>query len=65
MHTMLDDILYSLRFVSPFAAICGVLAIISLVMYLITKWREFFMIGLTAGIYTIPFIFWSANHYRY
>ena len=65
MHTMWSDILYSLRFISPFAAICAALAIGSLVMYLITKWREFFMIGLTSAIYTIPFIFWGANHYRY
>ncbi len=65
MHTMWSDILYSLRFVSPFAMICALLAIVSLVMYLITKWREFFMIGLTATIYTIPFVFLGANHYHY
>ena len=65
MHTLWEDIFYSLRFVSPFAMICAVIATVSLVLYLITKWREFFMIGLTAGVYTIPFILWGANSYRY
>jgi hypothetical protein len=65
MHSIWSDILWNMRFVSPFAFICGVLAIGSLTMYLITKWREFFMIGLTAAIYSVPFLLWGANHYRH
>lgn len=65
MHSLWSDILWSLRGVSPFAFICGILAIVSLVLYLITRWREFFMVGVTATIYTVPFILWGASHYRH
>jgi hypothetical protein len=65
MHSFWSDILYTLQGVSPFALICGLLAIISLTLYLITRWREFFMIGLTAAVYALPFIFWGASHYRH
>ncbi|CAN5449417.1 hypothetical protein BH10PLA1_BH10PLA1_03110 [soil metagenome] len=56
MHTYVEDIQWMLRDVSPFALICAGLALIALVLYLLTKWKEFMMIGLTAGIYVIPFL---------
>ncbi len=49
--------------VSPFAIGFGLLAIVAMVLYLLTKWKEFMMIGVTAGIYVIPFLMSPPAHY--
>ena len=63
MHTFMEDIQWMLRDTSPFALICAGLATLALVLYLLTKWKEFMMIGLTAGIYVIPFMMSGKAHY--
>jgi len=61
MHTFAEDIQWMLRDTNPFALYAAGIAIVFLILYVITKWREFFMIGLTAGIYVIPFLM-STGH---
>ncbi len=52
----LDQLQYATRDVSPYAMYAAGLAVLALGLFLITKWKEFMMIGLTAGIYVIPFL---------
>ena len=56
MHTFMDDVQWFLRDVSPFAMACTILALVAFAFYFFTKWKEFMMIGLTAGLYVIPFL---------
>ncbi len=56
MHSIWSDILWNLRFVPPFALGCAGLAVMMLTLWLLTKWREFMLVGLTAGLYAVPFI---------
>ena len=51
-----DELHWMMRGVSPFALYAGGIAVVALVLFLLTKWKEFMMIGVTAGIYVIPFL---------
>ena len=63
MHTFMENIHWMLRDISPFALAVAGLAMLAMVLYLLTKWKEFMMIALTAGIYVIPFMTASKLHY--
>jgi len=56
MHTFWDDVQWMLRDTSPFALIVAGLTLTSLVMYHITRWREFMVVGITMGVYLVPFL---------
>jgi hypothetical protein len=56
MHTFWDDVQWMLRDTSPFALIVAGLTLTSLVMYRITRWREFMVVGVTMGVYLVPFL---------
>ncbi len=56
MHTFWDEVQWVLRDTSPFALIIAGVTLLSLIMFHLTKWREFMLIGLTMGVYLVPFL---------
>ncbi len=63
MHSMMEDIHWMFRDTSPFAIGFAGLALLAMALFAITKWKEFMMIGLTSGIYVIPFLMSGKLHY--
>lgn len=63
MHTFMENVQWILRDVSPFAIAFAIIALLATMLFALTRWKEFMMIGLTAGIYVIPFLTASKLHY--